>query len=317
MSRYRAERRPAATVAPPSPDVVVQVRDLRMSYGHQVVLAGVDLSLNRGEVVALLGPNGAGKTTTVEILEGFRARSAGEVEVLGQDPLCAGEAWRARIGIVLQSWRDHSRWTVRELVGHVARHYTAYSEPGRPRPHDVMDVLARVGLDGEADSLVQSLSGGQRRRVDVAVGVIGNPELLFLDEPTAGFDPAARRRFHELVRELTVDRTTTVLLTTHDLNEAEALADRIVILADGRVRADGTREELARQVASGTLVEWIQDGRSRSQQVQDSTTFVRQLLADGAHQISGLSVRSTSLEEVYLSLVAERTAGDSDVEGSK
>ncbi len=174
-------------------DPAIQVMDLRMRYGDKDVLHGVDLTVGRGEIVALLGPNGAGKTTTIEILEGFRPRSAGEISVLGLDPAVGDEAWRARIGIVLQSWRDHGKWRVRQFLANQGSLYVPFSTPQVSRPWDVDDLLASVGLTAQADEQVRRLSGGQRRRLDVAIGLIGRPELLFLDEPTAGQDPQARR----------------------------------------------------------------------------------------------------------------------------
>ena len=206
---------------------VIGVRGLRMRYGDKDVLTGVDFEVRRGEVVALLGPNGAGKTTTIEILEGFRRRSAGEVSVLGSDPERADEDWRARIGVVLQSWRDHARWTPRMLLSHLGTYYRPYSTPERPRPYDVDELLAMVGLQDLADQKIRTLSGGQRRRLDVAIGIVGRPELLFLDEPTAGFDPEARREFHDLIHRLT-DMDTTVLMTTRP-RRGRKIADRILI----------------------------------------------------------------------------------------
>lgn len=207
---------------------VVQARGITMTYGDIDVLHGVDLDIHRGEVFALLGPNGAGKTTTVEILEGFRRRSAGDVSVLGTDPERGDDAWRARIGLVLQSWRDHGRWRVGELLGHFATYY--------PDPRDPAELLGLVGLTDQADRQVARLSGGQRRRLDVALGIVGRPHLLFLDEPTTGFDPEARYEFHALVERLARDEGVTILLTTHDLVEAERLADRIAMLVGGRIR---------------------------------------------------------------------------------
>lgn len=212
---------------------VVRARDVTMSYGGIDVLHGVDLDIHRGEVFALLGPNGAGKTTTVEILEGFRRRSAGEVSVLGADPERGDDAWRGRIGLVLQSWRDHRRWRVAELLTHFATYY--------PDPRDPAALLALVGLTGQAGQQVDRLSGGQRRRLDVALGIVGRPELLFLDEPTTGFDPEARHEFHVLVERLAREEGVTVLLTTHDLVEAERLADRIAMLVGGRIRPAAPR----------------------------------------------------------------------------
>ena len=168
---------------------VIDVRDLRMRYGKADALNGVSFTVRRGEVLAVLGPNGAGKTTAIEILEGFRIRSAGQVSVLGVDPAHGGEAWRARIGVVLQSWRDHGKWRVRELLANLGSYYAPYSDPGASRPWDTDELIALVGLTGHAHKRLRQLSGGQRRRLDVAVGIVGRPELLFLDEPTAGFDP--------------------------------------------------------------------------------------------------------------------------------
>ena len=205
-------------------DPVITVSDLRMRYGTHDVLEGVEFEVRRGEVICLLGPNGAGKTTTIEILEGFRMRSAGEVQVLGADPARAGEDWRARTGVVLQSWRDHPRWTPRRLLSQLGGYYAPYSTPEVQRPVAVDDLLEMVGLGKLADQKIVTLSGGQRRRLDVAIGIVGRPELLFLDEPTAGFDPEARREFHHLVHRLSDLEGTTILLTTHDLDEAERLA---------------------------------------------------------------------------------------------
>src|SRR5690554_583929 len=205
-----------------------------MSYGNRVVLDGVDLAVGKGELVALLGPNGAGKTTTIELLEGFRSPDAGELSVLGVDPSRGDERWRARIGVVLQSWRDHPRWTVRQLLGHMGDFFAPFGTAAMPRPIPTDEVIEMVGLAEKAGSQIRSLSGGQRRRLDVAIGIVGRPEVLFLDEPTAGFDPQARREFHELIHRLVDFEETTILLTTHDLAEAEILADRIAIL-DGAV----------------------------------------------------------------------------------
>jgi ABC-2 type transport system ATP-binding protein len=253
---------------------VIDVRGLHMRYGTRDVLKGVDFHVDRGEVITLLGPNGAGKTTTIEILEGFRMRSAGEVSVLGVDPAGGDERWRAQIGVVLQSWRDHGRWKVRELLAHLGSFYAPYATPGRRRPQDVDELLETVGLAEQAEQRLVSLSGGQRRRLDVAVGLVGRPELLFLDEPTAGFDPRARRDFHDLVHRLSDLEDTTILLTTHDLAEAEQLADRILILAEGRIVADGSADQLARQVAGQAEVRWSRGGERFVHATPDATRFV-------------------------------------------
>ncbi|HEV2779977.1 MAG TPA: ABC transporter ATP-binding protein [Actinophytocola sp.] len=280
-----------------------------MRYGTLDVLRGIDLVARRGEVVALLGPNGAGKTTTIEILEGFRARSAGEVSVLGVDPMSADERWRARIGVVLQSWRDHGKWRVRELLRHLGRYYAPYGMPGRERPYDVDKLLATVGLADQADQRILTLSGGQRRRLDVAIGIVGRPEVLFLDEPTAGFDPEARRDFHDLVHRLSDLEDTTILLATHDLDEAEKLADRILILAAGRIVADGSAEALARRVAGKAEVRWSRSGEHYLHTTDDATGFVRELFAQHGQGIDDLEVRRASLEDTYMALVHRHEAG--------
>lgn len=286
----------------------VHVTDLRMRYGTNDVLHGVNFTIERGEVLVLLGPNGAGKTTTIEILEGFRRPSAGTVSVLGADPATADERWRARIGVVLQSWRDHGRWRVRELLDHLGSFYAPYSEPTRPRPYPTDELIETVGLTEHRNKKVSTLSGGQRRRLDVAIGIVGRPELLFLDEPTAGFDPAARRDFHDLVHRLSDLQDTTILLTTHDLDEAEKLADRILILNGGRIVADGSADELAHSVAGSAEVRWTQDGVRQVHATADATEFVRELFAreQGFNAISDLEVQRPSLESTYLTMVAQQ-----------
>ncbi len=288
--------------------LIITARDVRMRYGSTDVLHGIDLTVRRGEVLTLLGPNGAGKTTTIEILEGFRRRSAGDVDVLGTDPEHGDAAWRARIGVVFQSWRDHARWRVRELVVQAGRHHRPYATPDRVRPLDVDELLDTVGLRDQARSRIRTLSGGQRRRLDVALGLVGNPELLFLDEPTTGFDPHARREFHELVHRLSDMDDTTVVLTTHDLSEAERLADRIVILADGRIVASGTPDELARQVDGTAEVRWRRESTDYVHATNDPAGFVRELQAEPGPEITDLEIRRQSLEDTYLALVAEAEA---------
>lgn len=290
--------------------VVLDAVGLCMRYGANDVLDGVDLQVERGEVVTLLGPNGAGKTTTIEILEGFRIRSAGHVEVLGTDPARGDERWRARLGVVLQSWRDHGKWRVRELLAHQGRHYACYSTVDVRRPWDLDDLMAAVGLTEQADKKVKTLSGGQRRRLDVAIGIVGRPELLFLDEPTAGLDPEARRAFHELVRSIARRDGTAVLLTTHDLGEAERLADRVVILAGGRIVAQGSVDELGRQIASEDEVRWTHHGRRNVASTTGSTQFAFDLFRRYGDEIVDLEVRRASLEDAYLTMVhrAEATA---------
>jgi ABC-2 type transport system ATP-binding protein len=287
---------------------VIEVADLQMRYGEKDVLAGVDFRVDAGEVICLLGPNGAGKTTTIEILEGFRMRSAGDVRVLGVDPAEASEDWRARTGVVLQSWRDHPRWTSRRLLRSLGEYYAPYSTPAKPRPWDIEELLDLVGLTDLADQKLATLSGGQRRRLDVAVGIVGRPDLLFLDEPTAGFDPQARRDIHHLVHRLTDLEDATILLTTHDLDEAEKLADRVLILAGGRIVADDSAEGLARRVAGEAQVTWTRRGEHFVHATADATGFVRQLLAED-EEVEDLEVRRASLEDAYLTLVQQHESG--------
>ncbi len=282
----------------PGAETALSVRDLRMRYGSTDVLHGVSFAARKGEVLALLGPNGAGKTTTIEILEGFRMRSAGEVSVLGVDPAHGDEAWRARLGVVLQSWRDHARWRVGQLLHHFGRYY--------PRPWAVDELLDAVGLAEHAHKKVGQLSGGQRRRLDVAIGIVGKPELLFLDEPTAGFDPHARREFHDLVHRLSDLDETTILLTTHDLDEAEKLADRILILARGLIIADGSPDELARRISTEAEVRWTQAGERNVHSTHDATKFVRELLLQNGELVTDLEVRRASLEDTYMKMVYEQ-----------
>ena len=291
-----------------SRDVMVEVAGLRMRYGSFDVLNGVEFSIGRGEVVTLLGPNGAGKTTTIEILEGFRMRSDGDVSVLGVDPANGNEDWRARVGVVLQSWRDHARWTPRALLTHLGRYYEPYSTADRTRPYDIEKLIAMIGLEDQAEQKIRTLSGGQRRRLDVAVGIIGRPELLFLDEPTAGFDPHARRDFHDLVHRLSDLDDTTILLTTHDLDEAEKLADRILILAGGRIVADGSADQLARQVTRDAQVRWSHNGEQFVHATPDPTSYVRQLLTQH-DDVTDLEVRRATLEDTYIAMVQQHETG--------
>ncbi|MER5556281.1 MULTISPECIES: ABC transporter ATP-binding protein [unclassified Streptomyces] len=285
--------------------VVLDVDGLRMRYGTTEVLKDVNLRVHHGEVVCLLGPNGAGKTTTLEILEGFRMRSAGRVEVLGTDPAHGDEHWRARVGVVLQSWRDHGRWRVRELLAHLGMYYARYSTEQIKRPWDPDELVAAVGLTAQADKKVRMLSGGQRRRLDVAVGIVGRPELLFLDEPTAGLDPVARREFHDLVDRLADEQDTTIVLTTHDLHEAQKLADRIMILNGGQIIADGTVQELAERIVGEDTVRWSRDGRDFVRSTGESTKFAFELFRQYGEDITDLEVRKATLEDTYLSLVGQ------------
>ncbi|HEY3514243.1 MULTISPECIES: ABC transporter ATP-binding protein [Kribbella] len=277
------------------------VDGLRMRYGATDVLHDVSFEARPGEVLALLGPNGAGKSTTIEILEGFRLRSSGTVDVLGADPATAGERWRSRIGIVLQSWRDHGNWRARELLEHLGSYYAPYRAPW-----PAAELLDAVGLTAHAGQKLKTLSGGQRRRLDVAIGIVGRPDVLFLDEPTAGFDPEARSEFHELVRRLAAEQGTTVLLTTHDLAEASKLAHRILVLAAGRIIASGSVPELTRLIAAEDEVGWTVDGQRFRRSTPDSTAFVRDLFATYGDALGELEVRRASLEDTYLALVREQ-----------
>ena len=275
----------------------VLVRGLHKSYGERTAVDGVDLEVSTGEVVAILGPNGAGKTTTVEILEGYRRRDAGEVRVLGHDPAAATPAWRARVGIVLQSVNDLSELTVHETVRHFAAYY--------PQPRDPDEVIATVGLADSADQRSRLLSGGQRRRLDVALGILGRPELLFLDEPTTGFDPAARRTFWQLIEDLAAEGTT-ILLTTHYLEEAERLAGRVAVMAHGRVLEVASPAALGGRQQAGTTVAWTEpDGSSRSTVTAEPTRVVAELGARFGGEVPGLTVTRPTLEDTYLAMVSE------------
>ena len=298
--------------ADPVDEPVVEVRDLRMRYGKDDVLSGISFTARRGEVLVVLGPNGAGKTTAIEILEGFRIRSAGQVSVLGVDPAHGGEDWRARIGVVLQSWRDHGKWRVRELLANLGSYYAPYSSPEASRPWDTDELIAMVGLTEHAHKRIRQLSGGQRRRLDVAMGIVGRPELLFLDEPTAGFDPEARREFHDLVHRLTDREEVTILLTTHDLDEAEKLADRILILAGGAIIADGSADALARRMSTEAEVRWSRDGQRFVHPARDPAAFVRELFRQYGESVEDLEVSGVSLEDTYMALVRQYESGQGE-----
>ena len=278
------------------------MRDLAKSYGTTEALRGVTFDIHRGETFALLGPNGAGKSTTIEILEGYRLRTGGSATVLGVDPATRGRAWRARIGMVLQSSSESGAMTVREQVAHFARMY--------PRPRDVDATIAAVGLTEKAGTLLRALSGGQRRRVDVALGIIGRPELLFLDEPTTGFDPEARHRFWDLVRELKAEGTT-ILLTTHYLDEAAQLGDRAAVIAGGELVAIGRLDEIGGEEARIPRVLWRDDDGPHEERTREPAAFVSRLAAaTGGGEPRDLRIVRPSLEDVYLGLLAE--AGTTD-----
>jgi ABC-2 type transport system ATP-binding protein len=279
----------------------IQVRDLFKSYGPVEAVRGVSFEVDRGEVFGLLGPNGAGKTTTVEILEGYRHRSAGDVTVLGHDPAERRRELQQRIGIVLQSSGFYEYVTVREAVEHFGKAYE--------RPRDAAETIRLVGLEEKADARTKSLSGGQRRRLDLALALVGDPELIFLDEPTTGFDPAARRTAWGVVRALK-ELGKTVLLTTHYLDEAQELADRVAIVKEGRIVAEGPPDRLG-PASSRYRVSYISDGGRVEHQTDDPTELLHRLTRDAlaaGERLEGLEVTRPTLEEVYLELTAE---GDS------
>jgi ABC-2 type transport system ATP-binding protein len=279
----------------------IEVNDLRKSYGDVEAVRGVSFSVERGEVFGLLGPNGAGKTTTVEILEGYRRRSGGHVRVLGQDPEERDRRLQERVGIVLQHCGFYTRATVREAVEHFAKAY--------PNPRDPTETIALVGLEGKADEHTKKLSGGQKRRLDLALALVGDPELIFLDEPTTGFDPAARRTAWSVVRRLK-ELEKTVLLTTHYPDEAQELADRVAIVKEGLVVAEGPPGELGPRTAR-YRVSYLSDGRRVEHQTDDPTDLLHRLTRDAlarGERLEGLEVARPTLEEVYLELTHE---GDS------
>jgi ABC-2 type transport system ATP-binding protein len=275
-------------------DMAISVRGLRKTYGKSVAVDGLDLDVRRGEVFSLLGPNGAGKTTTVEILEGYRSRDDGAVEVLGQDPGRPPKAWRSRIGIVLQSVNDAAELTVDEMVSHFAHYY--------PDPRDPGDVIELVGLTEKRRARTRQLSGGQRRRLDVALGILGRPELLFLDEPTTGFDPEARRQFWSLIRLLN-DEDTTIVLTTHYLEEAEELADRVAVVNAGRIIEVGTPARLGGRDEAATTVSWHGPNGPESEQTDTPTRVVTDLAHRFGGEVPGLEVARPTLEDVYLRMI--------------
>ncbi|HVC07791.1 MAG TPA: ABC transporter ATP-binding protein [Solirubrobacterales bacterium] len=279
---------------------VISIRGLRKSYGDAEAVRGIDLEVRAGEVFAFLGPNGAGKTTTVEILEGYRDRSGGELTVLGEDPQRAGREWRERIGIVLQSCRLDPYLTVRESLGLYAGYYR------KPRPID--EVIALVGLEGEAEDRASRLSGGQQRRLDVGMALVGDPELLFLDEPTTGFDPSARRQAWEVIAGLR-DLGKTVFLTTHYMDEAQRLADRVTIIARGEIVASGTPEDLGDRENQPATITYRIDGREVSTQTTTPVKTLHELTGralERGEPLEGLEVTRPSLEDVYLELTEQR-----------
>ncbi|WP_285579701.1 ABC transporter ATP-binding protein [Actinoallomurus iriomotensis] len=275
-------------------ETAVRIRGLRKRYGDVDAVDGVDLDIPRGEVFALLGPNGAGKSTTVEILEGHRRRTGGEVAVLGADPGRPTRRWRARIGIVSQTSEERPQLTVRETVRHYAGYY--------PAPRDPDEVIKAVGLTEKAGARLSRLSGGQRRRVDVALGIVGDPELLFLDEPTTGFDPDARRQFWKLIESLAGDGTT-ILLTTHYLDEAEALADRVGVIARGRLVEVGTPRELGGRATAKAHVSWTGPEGPQTLETHSPTQVVAELSQKFDGEVPELTVTRPTLEDTYLTMI--------------
>lgn len=276
---------------------VINVRGLEKSYGSNKAVAGINLTIEPGEIFALLGPNGAGKTTTVEILEGFRDRDRGEVSVLGTDPGVIGEQarkWRNRIGIVLQSTNDAGDLSVYETVAHFAKYYS--------NPRGVDEVINAVGLTEKSAELIRTLSGGQRRRLDVALGIIGSPELLFLDEPTTGFDPEARRAFWALIQDLRKSGAT-ILLTTHYLDEAEALADRVAVINQGKIIEVATPALLGGRATSLATVSWKDANGIQSERTDNPTALIRKLTEIYKDEIPELTVKRASLEDIYLEMI--------------
>ncbi|MGZ4371846.1 MAG: ABC transporter ATP-binding protein [Gaiellaceae bacterium] len=276
----------------------IAVRNLRKSYGAYEALRGVSFEIEEGEVFGLLGPNGAGKTTTIEILEGYRTRDGGEVDVLGFDPERAASAFRERIGVVLQQSQLWPNLTVAETH----RMFAGYYE----HPRNVDEVIALVGLAEKRDARIKTLSGGQKRRLDLGVALVGDPDLVFLDEPTTGFDPAARRAAWDMIRSLR-SLGKTILLTTHYLDEAEQLADRLAVLREGVIIREGTPAELTGG-SSETEIRYRKDGHEVVIHTSDPTKLLNQLTAEAlaaGRELEGLSVRRPTLEDVYLSLTAE------------
>jgi len=276
---------------------LIEVKGLTKSYGDVHAVRGIDLNIEQGEIFSILGPNGAGKTSTVEILEGFRTRDLGTVSVLGFDPNTRGHQsreWRNRIGIVLQTSADAGDLTVFETITHFHGYYS--------NPRDVDEVINSVGLKEKEHALIRNLSGGQRRRLDVALGIIGNPELIFLDEPTTGFDPEARRAFWSLIKSLRSDGAT-IVLTTHYLDEAEALADRVAVINKGVIVEISTPADLGGRATSQATVQWRDGDQIRSEKTDNPTALVSSLAARFKGEVPELVVTRPSLEDIYLEMI--------------
>lgn len=280
-------------------DSVIEVRDLRKEYGGHAAVDGISFDISRGETFALLGPNGAGKSTTIEILEGYRHRSSGDVRVLGVDPQRGGLDWEARLGIVLQSTGEAGSFTVRELLTEFAGYY--------PAPREVDEVIAAVGLEQKQRTRASRLSGGQQRRLDVALGIIGHPELLFLDEPTTGFDPEARRQFWGLIRTLKAEGTS-ILLTTHYLDEAAQLGDRAAVIVGGRIAAIGAIDEIGGEDARTPMVRWIDSTGTRREERTSSPGALVAELQRTHGEPDALEIVRPTLEDIYLDLIRRHDA---------
>ena len=280
---------------------MISIEALVKSYGEHRAIDGVDLTIEKGEIFALLGPNGAGKTTIVEILEGYRECDGGKVMVLGENPAAKGSAGatlRGRIGIVLQDSSDSQDLTVKETLQHFAKYYNA--------PRNVDELISLVNLEEKSHAKIRTLSGGQRRRLDVALGIIGQPEILFLDEPTTGFDPRARRDFWDLILALKSNGTT-ILLTTHYLDEAEALADRVGVIVAGKIIEISTPASLGGRMSALTTVSWQSlDGQIESVETDKPTEILRELIKKFDGEIPGLSIVRPSLEDIYLKMIGEK-----------
>ena len=299
-------------------EVAISVSGLHKAYGEHEAVRGIDFEVTAGEVFGFLGPNGAGKTTTIEILEGYRERSAGEVAVLGVDPAAPPRAWRNRVGLVLQECELDPLWTVREAIALFARFYES------PRP--VEETIELVGLGDKRDARVGTLSGGQKRRADVAIGIVGDPDLIFLDEPTTGFDPTARREAWNMIEGLKA-LGKTVFLTTHYMDEAQHLADRVAILRDGRVVAQGRTEELGESLGRSTVIGFTLDGgldvedvraqlsapvqvsgneiEVETAQPQADLYRLLRLAEERGAKLEELEVRRPNLEDIFLELTRE------------